>query len=61
MYKSCTENVYKVKIIYYLYYKYNLTLDNKHVNTFELIVQISIISIIQTQMEHRRILDELYA
>jgi len=46
MFKSYTENVYKVKIIYYLHYKYNLSLDNKHVNTFELIVHISIISII---------------
>lgn len=46
MFKSYTENVYKVKIIYYLYYKYNLSLDNKHVNTFELIVYIFIISII---------------
>lgn len=46
MFKSYTENVYKVKIIYYLYYKYNLNLDNKHVNTFELIVHIYIISII---------------
>jgi len=38
--------MYKVKIIYYLYYKYNLSLANKHVYTFVLIAHISIISII---------------
>lgn len=48
--------MYKVKIIYYLQYKYSLSLYSLQ-TCFKLIVQISIIS---NSTEQRRTLDKLY-